>query len=157
MNPSWLWFSYLLHYIVTYTQSTDASMQFAGFAMVCLFVGLIGLGNLQFYLALASFLTLLVFLCGSLNWNLVLLVGRIYLGMHSLIDIIAGLAFGLAILAFWLTFHEYIDDFVVSGQNGTCNSSQYAQFQTLRQKMLKCWQRTFNGWSIVIATAEAYS
>ncbi|KAF7148403.1 hypothetical protein RHSIM_Rhsim03G0002700 [Rhododendron simsii] len=79
---------YLLHYIVTYTQSTDASMQFAGFTMVCLFVGLIGLG-------------------------------RIYLGMHSLIDIIAGLAFGLAILAFWLTFHEYIDDFVVSGQNVT--------------------------------------
>ncbi|KAI8562029.1 hypothetical protein RHMOL_Rhmol03G0003400 [Rhododendron molle] len=110
---------YLLHYIVTYTQSTDASVQFAGFAMVCLFVGLIGLGNLQFYLALASFLTLLVFLCGSLNWNLVLLLGRIYLGMHSLIDIIAGLAFGLAILAFWLTFHEYIDDFVVSGQNVT--------------------------------------
>lgn len=44
-------------------------------------------------------------------------VGRIYLGMHSLIDIIGGLAFGLAILAFWLSVHKYIDDFIVSGQN----------------------------------------
>lgn len=44
-------------------------------------------------------------------------VGRIYLGMHSLIDIIGGLAFGLAILASWLSVHKYIDDFVVSGQN----------------------------------------
>lgn len=44
-------------------------------------------------------------------------LGRIYLGMHSLIDIIAGLAFGLAILASWLSVHKYIDYFIVSGQN----------------------------------------
>ncbi|XP_055801103.1 lipid phosphate phosphatase delta isoform X1 [Solanum dulcamara] len=44
-------------------------------------------------------------------------VGRIYLGMHSLIDIIAGLAFGLAILASWFSVHKHIDDFIVSGQN----------------------------------------
>ncbi|XP_060208175.1 lipid phosphate phosphatase delta [Lycium barbarum] len=44
-------------------------------------------------------------------------LGRIYLGMHSLIDIIGGLAFGLAILAFWLSVHKYVDDFIVSGQN----------------------------------------
>lgn len=44
--------------------------------------------------------------------------------MHSLIDIIGGLAFGIAILAFWLTVHEYIDNFVVSGQNGTYTSPQ---------------------------------
>lgn len=45
--------------------------------------------------------------------------GRIYLGMHSLVDIIGGLAIGLAILAFWLTMHEYVDNFIVSGQNVT--------------------------------------
>ncbi|KAL8459795.1 hypothetical protein ACS0TY_031642 [Phlomoides rotata] len=44
-------------------------------------------------------------------------LGRMYLGMHSLIDIIGGLAFGLVILALWLTVSEYIDNFVVSGQN----------------------------------------
>ncbi|XP_047970088.1 lipid phosphate phosphatase delta-like isoform X1 [Salvia hispanica] len=43
--------------------------------------------------------------------------GRIYLGMHSLIDIIGGLALGLGILALWLSVSEYIDNFVVSGQN----------------------------------------
>ncbi|KAI3446394.1 hypothetical protein Pfo_003059 [Paulownia fortunei] len=44
-------------------------------------------------------------------------LGRIYLGMHSLIDIIGGLALGLGILAMWLSVCEYIDNFVVSGQN----------------------------------------
>jgi len=38
-------------------------------------------------------------------------LGRIYLGMHSLVDIIAGLTIGLMILAFWLTVHEYVDFF----------------------------------------------
>lgn len=43
--------------------------------------------------------------------------------MHSLIDIIGGLAFGLGILAIWLSVSEYIDDFVVSGQNGKNSDS----------------------------------
>ncbi|PPR98524.1 hypothetical protein GOBAR_AA22137 [Gossypium barbadense] len=45
--------------------------------------------------------------------------GRIYLGMHCLIDIIGGLVFGFMILAIWLTVHEYVDAFIVSGQNVT--------------------------------------
>ncbi|KAJ9558927.1 hypothetical protein OSB04_013541 [Centaurea solstitialis] len=45
--------------------------------------------------------------------------GRIYLGMHSVIDIIGGLVLGLTILAFWLHFHESIDNFVILGQNVT--------------------------------------
>ncbi|KAL3623805.1 hypothetical protein CASFOL_032621 [Castilleja foliolosa] len=44
-------------------------------------------------------------------------LGRIYLGMHSPIDIIAGLVLGLGILTSWLSVSEYIDNFVVSGQN----------------------------------------
>ncbi|KAE9590763.1 putative phosphatidate phosphatase [Lupinus albus] len=42
-------------------------------------------------------------------------IGRIYLGMHSLV--LAGLALGLGILAFWLAVDEHIDSFVISGQN----------------------------------------
>ncbi|KAL2464811.1 Lipid phosphate phosphatase delta [Forsythia ovata] len=76
---------YLLHYILSYTGSGDVSTEVMGFSLVCLVVGLIG-------------------------------VGRIYLGMHSLIDIIGGLALGLGILTLWLSVDKYIDDFVVSGQ-----------------------------------------
>lgn len=61
-------------------------------------------------LAGVSMVCLLVALIGT---------GRIYLGMHSLVDIIGGLAIGLVILAFWLTMHEYVDNFIVSGQNVT--------------------------------------
>ncbi|GJS85007.1 hypothetical protein Tco_0051238 [Tanacetum coccineum] len=41
-------------------------------------------------------------------------LGRVYLGMHSVIDILGGLVLGLTILAFWLNVHEYIDTFVTS-------------------------------------------
>uniref|UniRef100_A0A1J3G262 Lipid phosphate phosphatase delta n=1 Tax=Noccaea caerulescens TaxID=107243 RepID=A0A1J3G262_NOCCA len=43
--------------------------------------------------------------------------GRIYLGMHSVVDIIAGLAIGVLILGLWLTVNEKIDDFITSKQN----------------------------------------
>ncbi|VVA31791.1 PREDICTED: lipid phosphate phosphatase [Prunus dulcis] len=79
---------YLLHYILSYTQNEDSHVKFAGFALVCLLVGLIGLG-------------------------------RIYLGMHSVVDVIGGLAIGLVILRFWLSVHEYVDNFIVLGQNVT--------------------------------------
>ncbi|KAF7818915.1 lipid phosphate phosphatase delta [Senna tora] len=46
-------------------------------------------------------------------------LGRIYLGMHSLVDIIGGFLIGLGVLAFWLTYDECIDTFVTSGQNVT--------------------------------------
>ncbi|XP_030525967.1 lipid phosphate phosphatase delta [Rhodamnia argentea] len=79
---------YLLLYVLSYIQSRDALTAYAGFAVVCFLVGLIGLG-------------------------------RIYLGMHSLIDILGGLIMGLVILVFWLTVHDYVDNFIVSGQNVT--------------------------------------
>ncbi|KAL8142875.1 hypothetical protein V2J09_015907 [Rumex salicifolius] len=44
-------------------------------------------------------------------------LGRMYLGMHSLIDIIGGLVGGLIILAVWLKIHDSLDNFIVSGQN----------------------------------------
>ncbi|KAF5473394.1 hypothetical protein F2P56_010006 [Juglans regia] len=83
---------YLLHYLLSYPQYEDASIKCFGLALVCLVVGLIGLG-------------------------------RIYLGMHSLVDVIAGLTIGLMILAFWLTVHEYVDFFIVSGPNVTSFSA----------------------------------
>ncbi|RZS20050.1 hypothetical protein BHM03_00052549 [Ensete ventricosum] len=39
---------------------------------------------------------------------LVLYTGRIYLGIHSLIDVVAGIIFGLVTLALWLMIHEYV-------------------------------------------------
>ncbi|KAJ3670182.1 hypothetical protein LUZ60_010506 [Juncus effusus] len=57
----------------------------------------------------------------SIVFLFVMLVGiaRIYLGMHSLIDVIAGICFGLIILVFWLFVHGYVDSFIISGQNIT--------------------------------------
>ncbi|XP_026662379.1 lipid phosphate phosphatase delta-like isoform X2 [Phoenix dactylifera] len=57
----------------------------------------------------------------ALVFTLVMIIGigRIYLGMHSLIDVVSGISFGLVILAFWLTIHGYVDDFIISGQNVT--------------------------------------
>lgn len=79
---------YLLSYVLNYMQIKDTTMELVGVALVCLLVGLIG-------------------------------VGRIYLGMHSVVDVIAGLAIGLVVLAVWLAVHEHVDNFIVSGQNVT--------------------------------------
>ncbi|XP_077213028.1 lipid phosphate phosphatase delta-like [Tasmannia lanceolata] len=43
--------------------------------------------------------------------------GRIYLGMHSAIDVVGGLVVGLVILRFWILIHDYVDSFIISGQN----------------------------------------
>ncbi|KAL9295424.1 Lipid phosphate phosphatase delta [Arabidopsis thaliana] len=43
--------------------------------------------------------------------------GRIYLGMHSVVDIVSGLAIGVLILGLWLTVNEKLDDFITSKQN----------------------------------------
>ncbi|XP_026426044.1 lipid phosphate phosphatase delta-like [Papaver somniferum] len=45
--------------------------------------------------------------------------GRIYLGMHSPIDVIGGLVIGLVILRIWLMVHHHVDQFILSGQNVT--------------------------------------
>ncbi|OVA06590.1 Phosphatidic acid phosphatase type 2/haloperoxidase [Macleaya cordata] len=46
-------------------------------------------------------------------------LGRIYLGMHSPVDVLGGFIIGLVILGLWLMVHQYVDAFVVSGQNVT--------------------------------------
>lgn len=57
----------------------------------------------------------------SLALMQVILIGiaRVYLGMHSLTDVIAGICLGIVILAFWLVVDDHVDAFVVSGQNVT--------------------------------------
>lgn len=45
--------------------------------------------------------------------------GRIYLGMHSPVDVIGGLIIGLVILRIWLMVHHHVDQFIVSGHNVT--------------------------------------
>ncbi|KAM7271821.1 hypothetical protein ACFE04_031035 [Oxalis oulophora] len=79
---------YLLHYVLSYSQSDDIFVKLAGISLLIVFVGSVALG-------------------------------RIYLGMHSVIDILGGLVLGLAILAFWLSASEHIDSFITSGQNVT--------------------------------------
>ncbi|XP_031505092.1 lipid phosphate phosphatase delta [Nymphaea colorata] len=44
-------------------------------------------------------------------------VGRIYLGMHSLIDVSGGVFLGVAILGLWLSVHGVLDAFIVSGHH----------------------------------------
>ncbi|KAM0927792.1 hypothetical protein ACQ4PT_002066 [Festuca glaucescens] len=57
----------------------------------------------------------------SLAFLQVILIGiaRVYLGMHSLTDVIAGICLGIVILAFWLVVDDHVDAFIVSGQNVT--------------------------------------
>lgn len=51
---------YLLHYILSYYQHDNDFIKFAGVGLVCLFVGLIGLGRFNFYWLLAALLVSLL-------------------------------------------------------------------------------------------------
>lgn len=44
--------------------------------------------------------------------------GRLYLGMHSPIDVVAGIAIGASLLLVWCNIDEYLDAFITSGENG---------------------------------------
>ncbi|XP_020272799.1 lipid phosphate phosphatase delta-like [Asparagus officinalis] len=81
---------------------------------------------------LSGYLLYYFLTCGAERDNITILVGfvlvftkvmliaiaRMYLGMHSLLDVMAGISFGVVILAFWIKVHGYVDDFVINGQNG---------------------------------------
>lgn len=113
-----MFISYLLHYVLTHTQIQGAYITYFGVSLACLFVALVGLGRLFYYFLSVSGSLLLAY-CKTDNENcLLFFVGRIYLGMHSLIDVVAGLFIGLGILGLWLTVDECIDSFVISGKNG---------------------------------------
>lgn len=113
---------YLLYYILSYAENINASYEFAGFALVCLLVGLIALGK-PYFLKILQFYILFWFLFQSENFHS--MAGRIYLGMHSPIDIIFGLVFGLMVLLFWLNVHECVDSFITTGQNGIFTFSHF--------------------------------
>lgn len=114
-----MFISYLLHYVLTHTQIQGAYVDYFGVSLACLLVALIGLGRFLFITFKLLEGSYCWYIAQKNNENcLVFFVGRIYLGMHSLIDVLAGLVIGLGILGLWLTVDEYIDSFVVSGQNG---------------------------------------
>lgn len=112
-----MFISYLLHYVLTHTQIQGAYVTYLGVSLACMLVFFIGLGRsrITFALLAASY-------CWPIslqkNENYLFFAGRIYLGMHSVVDVLAGLLIGLVVLAFWLMVDEYIDSFVISGQNG---------------------------------------
>ncbi|XP_024520715.1 uncharacterized protein LOC112342719 [Selaginella moellendorffii] len=43
--------------------------------------------------------------------------GRLYLGMHTPIDVYAGIPIGLCLLMFWCCVDDHIDQFVTEGEN----------------------------------------
>jgi len=87
---------YLLYYIINNFDSTN------GFV---------------FKLVVISFLVTLSLLIG---------IGRIYLGMHSLIDVLGAAVLGTMILVLWFTVHERLDSFITSGKNVTSFWASFA-------------------------------
>ncbi|KAJ7535677.1 hypothetical protein O6H91_12G042400 [Diphasiastrum complanatum] len=43
--------------------------------------------------------------------------GRMYLGMHTPVDIAAGIVIGISLLVFWCSIEDYVDLFILQGEN----------------------------------------
>lgn len=82
-------FGYLLYYIINNFNNTN------GFS---------------FKLVVISLMVTLSLLIG---------IGRIYLGMHSLIDVVFAAVLGSMILVIWFAVEERLDSFITSGKNVT--------------------------------------
>jgi hypothetical protein len=59
--------------------------------------------------AIAALLSAIVFL---------VVFGRLYLGMHTPIDVAAGLVLGALLLLGWCMVDDYVDAFITTGENG---------------------------------------
>jgi sphingosine-1-phosphate phosphatase 1 len=103
----------MLHYVLTYG-ACNGFMIVIGLSLALLQVILIGIGEFL----LPSCHILLELLKDTYDMAYLKLLARVYLGMHSLTDVIAGICLGIVILAFWLVVDDHVDAFVVSGQNG---------------------------------------
>ena len=101
----------------------DAAIQYYGFALACLLVALIALGKINLTHTREMHIPC-KYLIPHLT-SFLFFLGRIYLGMHSVVDIIAGLAIGVLTLGLWLTVNENIDDFITSKQNGKHHCSYF--------------------------------
>lgn len=96
----------------------ESSIQYYGFAFACLLVALIAFGKINHTHTREMHIHIpYKYLIPQLT-SFLFFLGRIYLGMHSVVDIIAGLAIGVLTLGLWLTVNENIDDFITSKQNG---------------------------------------
>ena len=51
-------------------------------------------------------------------WTLSIAYGRIYLGMHSPIDVVAGLFIGIALLVFWIGAEPFVEAFLTQPSTG---------------------------------------
>lgn len=61
----------------------------------------------------------LVVICLLVTLSLLIGIGRIYLGMHSLIDVVVAAVLGTIILVIWFAVQERLDSFITSGKNVT--------------------------------------
>ncbi|KAJ7537405.1 hypothetical protein O6H91_11G005000 [Diphasiastrum complanatum] len=52
-----------------------------------------------------------------LTATILVIYGRMYLGMHSPVDIIAGIQIGITLVVFWCYVEDYIDFFIMEGKS----------------------------------------
>lgn len=61
------------------------------------------------------YIAMLVFVLSTIT--VLTILGRLYLGMHTPIDVLAGMFLGISLLALWCCIDESLDSFIISGSN----------------------------------------
>ncbi|CAG9817539.1 unnamed protein product [Phaedon cochleariae] len=67
-------------------------------------------------------------LCIAILWCSLICTSRLYLGMHTILDIIAGLGLAIAIMAFMIPLIDYFDEYLLTSPTAPFITTSYLYF-----------------------------
>ncbi|CAM9738728.1 unnamed protein product [Pylaiella littoralis] len=97
-----------------------------------------------------------VLLWSCLAWSVAIATSRLYMGVHSIPDVLAGYLLGGCLLAFWLTFGDAIDGFIVGNPKAWLAVLCGAGVSILGYPCPDRWTNSFGDTTIIVATAAGF-
>ncbi|CAN0268721.1 unnamed protein product [Ectocarpus sp. 4 AP-2014] len=104
----------------------------------------------------SSYPTAGVLLWACLAWSSAIATSRLYMGVHSIPDVLAGYLLGGFLLAFWLAFGGAVDAFIVGNPMAWLIVLGGAGGAILAYPCPKRWTNSFGDTAIIVATAAGF-
>eukprot|EP00904_Undaria_pinnatifida_P008663 jgi/Undpi1/4927/HiC_scaffold_19.g08279.m1 len=95
-------------------------------------------------------------LLSSLAWSAVIAISRLYMGVHSIPDIVAGYILGGGLLAFWLNFGNTADAFIVENSRSWLAVLAGASALILAYPRPERWTNSYGDTALIVSTAAGF-
>eukprot|EP00903_Cladosiphon_okamuranus_P014154 g13153.t1 len=95
-------------------------------------------------------------LWSCLAWSAVIATSRLYMGVHSIPDVLTGYLLGGCLLGFWLTFGGGVDAFIVGNPAAWLAVLGGAVCAILAYPLPDRWTNSFGDTALIVATAAGF-